>query len=307
MLRLFRLMRLRQSGHGKPKAQCDGNGQHEINQAAQQRYESHQPYALRAGKQHIGQQPVAYDNDQNNADDGLGNFRPGPILVTKNQIANEKGDRGGKKLRQYRHRQTGALAGAQQRRFNQLFKGRNVLLKFAAKKLAALGIQPVNIRHQYQQSAENEHHQINGNQRHGRLLRREVRGLPLRAFSSTRPFRWTRAFPAGAVFAGGESVRRSAESVRSIKDAGSLRRVRNRASSRAICPRSASWSWPDRCNMPWRTKIFNSAVSGWPYRKALAWAISAEIAMSPPSARGKESTSVGLFLRRNRRLSSLSL
>ncbi len=90
MFRLFRLMRLRQSGNGQPEAKGDGDRQHEINQALQQRNKFDEPHAARAREEHVRQKPVAKNDDQNNADERLNNFRPDPVGVSKDEIADNE-------------------------------------------------------------------------------------------------------------------------------------------------------------------------------------------------------------------------
>src|SRR5579864_1322792 len=104
MLRLFWLMRLSQRGHGEAETKHDGDGQHEIDQDLQERNEFNQPHAARPREQHVRQQPVANNNDQNDADDGLNSFRPGPMRVSKDKMADDEGNRGRAELREDRKR-----------------------------------------------------------------------------------------------------------------------------------------------------------------------------------------------------------
>src|ERR1700743_1209431 len=135
MFWLFRLMRLSKRGHREPEAENNGDRQHEIHQPLQERNKFYEPLSARAREEHIRQQAVAGDDDQNNADDGLCNFRPAPFL-TKDEIADETGDDGRDELREYGEGERGALAGAEQPRLNKLFKRLNVFLKFTCKKFA---------------------------------------------------------------------------------------------------------------------------------------------------------------------------
>src|SRR3954468_8559403 len=92
MLMLFRLMRLSQCGNRQPEAKNDSDGQHEINEDLQKWNEFHQPRAARPREEHVRQQAVANNNDQNNADNGLNSLRPGPMRSSKNKIADDERD-----------------------------------------------------------------------------------------------------------------------------------------------------------------------------------------------------------------------
>src|SRR5207244_8430205 len=55
--------------------------------------------------------------------------------------------------------------------------------------------------------------------------------------------------------------------------------------------------------MPCRIRILISSPVAWPCRRACAWALAVEMAISPPPAAGNESTSVALSWPRNLRFS----
>src|SRR6185437_2024708 len=160
MLRLFRLMRLRQCGDGKSEAENDRDGQHEINQDLQKRNELNQPHAARAREQHVRQQPVANNNDKDETDDGLNSFRPGPMRVSKDEIADNEGDRSRGELREDGKSKSCALAGAKQARLDQLFKGFNVFLKFTAQEFAALSVKTLNVGDEHKKRAKQKHYRI---------------------------------------------------------------------------------------------------------------------------------------------------
>src|SRR5579859_6453243 len=145
MLRLFRLMRLRERCDGQPETKNYDNGQHEINRGLQKRNELNQPHAARAREQHVRQQPVANNNDQNDADDGLHGFRPGLMHVAKYKIAADEGDRSRAELRENRKSKSCALAGTKQTRLDKIFKRLNVFLKFTAQEFAALSVKTLDI------------------------------------------------------------------------------------------------------------------------------------------------------------------
>jgi hypothetical protein len=105
-------MRLSQRGNGEPEAEDDGDRKHEINQSLQKRDESNQPDAARPSEQHVRQQPVANNNDQNDTDDGLNDFWPSPMRVSKDEMANNEGDGSGTELRENGKSKSCALAGA---------------------------------------------------------------------------------------------------------------------------------------------------------------------------------------------------
>src|ERR1700727_1538915 len=170
MLRLFRLMRLRQRGDGESETERDGDGQHEVNQSLQYRNKFDQPLATGAREENVGEQAVTNNNDQDDADDGLGDFRPGPLVVAENEIADEKSDDCSNQLREDSEREIGAAAGAEQARFDQLFKGFNIFLKFTAQEFAALSVKTVEIRDENQQSAEQRYGNVNGHESHCGLL-----------------------------------------------------------------------------------------------------------------------------------------
>src|SRR3954451_11333453 len=111
MLRLFRLMRLRQRGYGESEAESNRDRQHEIDEDLQNRNESDQPHAARAREQHIRQQPVANNNYKDNADDGLYDFRPSPVRVSIDKMADDERDRGGTELREDGKSKSCALTG----------------------------------------------------------------------------------------------------------------------------------------------------------------------------------------------------
>src|SRR5579859_437552 len=140
MLGFFRLVRFSQRGHGEPEAEHHGNGQHEVNQNLQERNEGHQPSAARARKKHIRQEPVADNDDQDDADDGLDRFRPSPMGVAEDEVADDKGDGGGGELSKERKSKRRAPADAKQAGLDKLFKGLNVFLKFTAQKFAAFRV-----------------------------------------------------------------------------------------------------------------------------------------------------------------------
>src|SRR6185369_4762892 len=100
MLRLFWFMRLSQRRNGKPETQSNRDGQHEIDQGLQKRNEFNQPHAPRPREQHVRQQPVANNNDQDDANDGLYNLRPGRVVLSKDKMTDDKRDGGGAQLRE---------------------------------------------------------------------------------------------------------------------------------------------------------------------------------------------------------------
>src|SRR5882724_5827943 len=101
-----------------------------------------------------------------------------------------------------------------------------------------------------------------------------------------------------------DSRRHRLPSARSVNDSGSASFLRKRCSSRAMEPSSLSWSCPFKCSAPCNIKIFNSSPIPCPRARAFCFASGSEMAISPPSNDGKESTSVVLSFRRKRRFNS---
>src|ERR1043165_5430651 len=140
MLGFFRLVRFSQRSHGEPEAERNRDGQHQVNQDLQEQDEFHQPYAACAREEHIRQKPVADNNDQDDADDGLDNFRPRQVGIAEDEVADDKSDGSRGELRKERKSERGAPAGTKQARLHELLKSLNVLLKFTAQKLAAFRV-----------------------------------------------------------------------------------------------------------------------------------------------------------------------
>src|SRR5712671_3987385 len=160
MLWLFWFMRLSQRGHGESETEGDGDGQHEINQDLQKRNEFNQPYAARTGEKHVRQKPVADNNDQDDSDDGLDDFRPEPVSVAKYEMANDEGDGCRGQLCEERKSKGRALAGAKQPGLNQFFKSFNIFLKLTAQEFTALSVKPLHIRDEHEKATQEQHDRV---------------------------------------------------------------------------------------------------------------------------------------------------
>src|ERR1019366_413931 len=245
-----------------------------------------------AVEEHRRQKLVAEDHHQHETENGLRDLRVGGWAemgrtVEENGAKCKRDDAEGHLL-QNGCAEGGVFASQAEQWLDLLLPCIEVFLDFAGEDLAELRIDAADVRGQGLDRGQQNQHED------------DKRGHGRRAF---------------AVVFGGRRFEGACcigAAVRSINPCGRPRRPRKRRSRRSICPESASWSYPARCNSPCRMRTLISVESEWPCPAAWRKAVETLMARSPAIfsgpcvvvSAGNESTSVALFLPRKRRFRS---